>query len=208
MSCVVFVMSFCCFKCSSWWLLWSVDLELKTKNSLSASIVPPLKERKFVVSCSVCRSLFGDRTSHREVSSQSPAWQRCLSLLLSLKALHQVWSMPRGVLWSQHVRTKSSLICLLAGIKFCCVVKLRKKAVRAGIIVAPLGAKQYQDQGWEIVTSLRRGALSMWLCASCCACSWSSGAKQNPFFLQQVEERKLSEPHEVAAEIWKFQSSS
>ena len=56
------------------------------------------------------RTLFGSRTSHREVSSQSPAGQCCLNLLLSLIALSRVRFMPRGVLWSQHLQARSSMI--------------------------------------------------------------------------------------------------
>ena len=44
--------------------------------------------------------------------------------------------------------------------------------------------------------------------ASCFACSWSSRVEQHSFFPQQVEDKNLSEPHEVAAVISKFQSSS
>ena len=72
--------------------------------------------------------------------------------------LHQVRSVPRGVLWSQHVRAKSSLICVLVGVGLCCAIVLPKTPVSVGIKVAPLGVRQHQGQGWESQTSLRRGA--------------------------------------------------
>ena len=153
-------MRFCCFRSSSWRILWSAGLQLMTKNSILASIVLPSMKRKCVVPCSVCRIFFGAFTSHREVSSQNPAWQCCLSPLLSLIALYQVQSMTRGVLWSQHVRASSSLISVLVGIGLCCVVALRKTLVRVGTMVAHLGVRQHQGQGWEFQTSLRRGVLN------------------------------------------------
>ena len=74
-------------------------------------------------------------------------------------ALHQLWSMPHGVLWSQHVRVKSSLICVFVGVGLCCAVVLPKTPVSVGVMVAALRVRQHQGQGWEFQTSLRRGAL-------------------------------------------------
>ena len=142
----------------------------------------------------------------QRISSPCPAWQYCLSLLLFRIALLQVRSMPHGVLRSQHVQAKSSLICVLVEIGLCCPVALPKTPVSAGIMVAALGVRQHQSQGWEFHMSLRRGALNM--CQSFLACSWSSSAKQISFFPQQAEEKNFSEPQEVTKEIWNFQSSS
>ena len=51
--------------------------------------------------------------------------------------------MPRGMLWSQCVRPKSSLIYVLVEIGLCCAVELAKTLVSDGIMVAALGAKQH-----------------------------------------------------------------
>ena len=158
MSCLLFLMRFCCSRYSGWPHLWSVVLQPVAKNLLSALIISPSKKKKCVVSCSVCRVLFGARTSHREFSSQIPAWQSCLSLLLTRIVLHQIQSMPPGVLWSQHAQTKSPLICMFVGIGLCCAVALAKTLVSAGIKVAPLGTRQRQDREQKIQKLLRRGA--------------------------------------------------
>ena len=47
-----------------------------------------------------------------------------------------------------------------------------------------------------------------WVPASCSACSWSSWVKQNPFLIQQAEEKNHPESSEVATEIWSLQFSS
>ena len=147
-----------------------MGLQLMVKSSSLASIVLPSKKKKCVVSWFVCRTLFGARTSHREVSSRKLASQCCLNLLLSLTALRQVQSMPLGVLWIQHVRARSSLICVPVGIGWCCVVALPKTQVSAGVTVAPLGVRQQ-----KAAANIRRcwgGA--HWVRASCCACYWYS----------------------------------
>ena len=94
----ILLMSFCCFRCCLWRRLWSVGLQRMVRSSVSAWIVSPSEKRKCVVTCSVCRTLFGARTSHREISFQKPAWHCWLNLLLSLIALRQVQFMPLAVL--------------------------------------------------------------------------------------------------------------
>ena len=88
------------------------------------------------------------------------AWRCYLNLLLSLIPLHQVLFIHRGVLWSPRLRARSSLIHVLVGIGWCYVVALLKTPVSTGIMLAPLGVRQRQGQGWEYRTSLMRGALS------------------------------------------------
>ena len=128
---------------------------------LSVLIVSPSKKKKCVVSCSVCRILFGARTPQREFFSQSPAWQCCLSLLPSPIAVRVVPFMPRGVLWRQHVQAKLWLICVLVGIELSCPVALPKTPVSDAIMVTFLGARQHQGEGCEFQMSWKRSASNM-----------------------------------------------
>ena len=148
-----------CFKCSSRRRLWCVGLQRKVSLP-SAWMVSPPRRRKCVVSCFVCRTLFGARTSYRGISFRKQAWPCCLNLLLSLIALRRVLFMPHGVLLNLRLRARSFVICVPVGTRWYCVVALPKTQVSAGIIVGPLGVKQRQGQGWGYQTSLRRGALS------------------------------------------------
>ena len=66
-----------------------------------------------------------------------------------------------GVSGVHYVRARSSLICVLIGIGLHCVVAIPKTQVSVGTMVAALGVRQHQGQGWEYPTSLRRGAPSM-----------------------------------------------
>ena len=141
------------FRFSNWRGLRSVGLQRKVRSSTSSWIVSLSKRRKCAVSCFMCRTLFGARTSHREISFCKQAWPCCLSLLLLLIALRQVLFMPHGALWTLHLRSRSSLICVLVGIGWCCVVGLPKTQVSAGILVTPLGVRQRQGQGCEYQTS-------------------------------------------------------
>ena len=85
-------------------------------------------------------------------------------LSASVAIADSITSSPVYAPWSvakQHVRTRSSLICVPLGIGLFCVVALRKTPVSAGIMVAALGLKNHQGQGWKFQASLRRGALNM-----------------------------------------------
>ena len=75
---------------------------------------------------------------------------------------------------------------------------LPRTLVSDGVMVAPLGARQRQSQGWEFQMS---GGGARRICASCFACSWSSWALQKSFLPQQEEKKNLSEPHKVASEF-------
>ena len=65
-------------------------------------------------------------------------------------------------------------------------------------MVAPLGVSQHEGQGWGHQTSLRRGALIM--CQLLRLLLVLLG-KQNPFLLQQAEEKTFPKSGEVATEI-------
>ena len=149
-----------CFRSFSWQRLWSVGHQRLVGSSVSGWIDAPSMKRKCVVSCFVCRIMVGARTSHKEIFFRNQAWRCCLNLLLLLIALRQVLFMPHGVLWSPRLRVRSLPICVPLRIGWCCAVALLKTPVSAGIMVALLGVRQHQGQGWEYQTSLRRGALS------------------------------------------------
>ena len=102
------------------------------------------------MSCFVCMTLFGARTSHRGISCRKQACPCCLNLLLLLIALSQVLFMPHGVLLNLLLRARSILICEPVGIGWFCVVALPRTKVSAGIMVAPLGMRQRQGQGKDI----------------------------------------------------------
>ena len=147
------------FRCSSWQRLWSVGLQQKVRSSPSIWIVSPSKRRKCVVSCSECRTLFGVRTSRREIFSRKQAGACCRNLLLSLISLSWALCMRHGVLLHLRLLVRSSRICAPVGIGWCCGIALPRTLVSAGIMVAPIGVKQRQGQGWGYRTWLRRGAL-------------------------------------------------
>ena len=150
----------CVFRSSSWRRLRSVGLQRNVRSLPSVWIVSPSKRRKCVLSCFVCRTLFGARTSHRGNSSRKWACPCCLNLLLLLIALRQFLFLPHEVFLNLPLRARSLLICVPVGIGWCCFVALPRTQVSAGIMVAPLGVRQRQGQGWGYQTSLRRGALS------------------------------------------------
>ena len=130
------------------------------RSSLSIWIVSPSKGRKCVVSCFVCRTLFGVRTSRRGISSRKQTLACCRNLLLSMIALRRALCMRHGVFLHLRLLVRSSQICAPVGIGWCGAVALPRTLVSAGVMVAPLGVRQRQGQGRVYRTSLRRGALS------------------------------------------------
>ena len=127
-------------------------------SSQSTWIVSPLRQRKCMVSCFVCRTLFGARTSPREISFLRQAWLCSVNLLLWLIALRQFLCMLRGVLLRPLLQARWLLTCAPVGIGWFCVVVLPSLQVNAGTMEAPLGSKLRQCQGWEYRRWLRRGA--------------------------------------------------
>ena len=81
--------------------------------------------------------------TYRSVSSDSG-----LTMLSEPVAIAEsITPSPVYALWSQHMRARSSLICLLVGIGLCRVVALRKTPLSVDIMVAPLGVRQHQGEG-------------------------------------------------------------
>ena len=93
---------------------------------------------------------------------------------------------------------------MLVGIGLSCAAALPRTVVSDGIMVAPLGAREHQGQGCEFQLSWKRGASNK--CQLLCLLLVLRGLAK--FFLPPVSGKKSFLAHEVAADIWDFQSSS